>query len=472
VLTGGRKMIERYRSPLLLQPVRTRSTPNSKPSRLPLRLNRNFMNYPLARSAKTKPNWRKDKDGWWCRLPGDDRIELSLPEAHRTLRRCPTAFDMNVLFRLLAAIQEAQPQRTERVRFASVAAALRDLHLSAHSENGLRLISALELWGQMSIRLENWYEDRDHIARHLPPPIERADLSGNSIVLTLNREWVRLALSKRYYESLPLPLPSEATAQNMVLMLLTSMPNRIEGKFRGTYSRARSWFCRKIGLRNETTKLARITDIASNWFAACDGCLIHFDGDNDPSNTVRPGEVQFAFEMLQIPRRKTRRSKGNGGQQPDGRRGVKTGKPDGRRGRNKKLKLNKNKRNDTAGAVDGRYRSGELERSVGCPSVEYRAAVQPLNGRTSVPARMFDIHPSWDDEEARTEAKNAEREAYRKSLADDEYLDDDKIDELQSQQKFLREVKRRRESEERDREYFAKARERLTAPSVWLDERD
>ena len=72
----------------------------SKPSRyIPLRLNRNFMNYPLARDARTIAVWRKDDEGdWYTLCPGEDRIGFWLPkDTVAGARRLPTGFDMNVL---------------------------------------------------------------------------------------------------------------------------------------------------------------------------------------------------------------------------------------------------------------------------------------------------------------------------------------------------------------------------------------
>jgi hypothetical protein len=66
---------------------------------------------------------------------------------------------------------------------------------------------------------------------------------------------------------------------------------------------------------------------------------------------------------------------------------------------------------------------------------------------------------AWDDEEAYEEAKNQDREEVRSSLglADDEYLDDDRIDQLRHRQ----ETNQRREASERDRQMFVQFNERI-----------
>lgn len=263
------------------------------------------MNYPLARSARTKSRWQKDKDGWWCLLPGDERIELSLPsDANPSLRRCPTGFDMNVLFRIFVAVQVAQPQRVERIDFASEAALLRELHLTAHDENRLHLRRSLHFWSKITIHFSKWYEEGRHSIVEFGPPIERTEYRGNRIVLTLNRRWVKLAAAKGYYAPLPFPLPTEAAAQNAILMLLTSKPEAAEENFRATYERGRQWFYRKIGLRCETKKLRRIAELMNDWLDERGGSVIIFDGHRaDPGWDVRPGKVKFMFFWPKIPRK-------------------------------------------------------------------------------------------------------------------------------------------------------------------------
>jgi hypothetical protein len=45
---------------------------------MPLRLNRNFMNYPLARDPRVAATWRLGNHGgdWYAVLPGENRIPL------------------------------------------------------------------------------------------------------------------------------------------------------------------------------------------------------------------------------------------------------------------------------------------------------------------------------------------------------------------------------------------------------------
>jgi hypothetical protein len=337
-------MVERYR-PRIAPPTPT-PTPKAKRKAkravwLPLRLNRNLMNFPLARSARTLPDWRKDGAAWFCDLPGEKRIELNLARgAPAALRRCPTGFDMNVLFRLLAAVQQAQPSRIESVQFASVTAVLRELNLTTHSENRARLWEAFELWSHLTLHFDQWYEGGKRLVRDFPPPIEQIDFHGQRIIVALNRRWIQLAQSKKYYVPVPFPLPQEASAQNAALMVLTSDLNLLEEKLHGSYTRARRSFCQKIGLRCEDEKLHKIFALAREWFERRGGELLLMHG-------LKAGDIAFLYKLPRIPREKTGRSKGGKLAKPDGRRGAKPPKPDGRRGYIKKEKnLRKQERND------------------------------------------------------------------------------------------------------------------------------
>jgi hypothetical protein len=287
-----------------------KATPKPKPVWTPLRLNRNLMNYPLARSARTRPLWHEDKEhgGSWCRLPGEDRIELSVP-AGAPVRRLPTGFDVNVLFRLLAGVQEG---KRDHIKFASLAALLRGLHLTAHSENCARVLNSLELWAALTICYSNWYERGERGERNFPPPVRGVDFKGQSITVTLDGEWVKLATEKQYFAAVPLPLPQDSSAQNFALMTLTSMPTRVgqnREHLNGSDPIARRTFCRKIGLRNARAKLEGISAIVDRWFAARGGRAWLMEGGQ--GSNIKSGQVAFAFTPPAVPRVKKPTVKGS-----------------------------------------------------------------------------------------------------------------------------------------------------------------
>src|SRR5262249_11201702 len=68
---------------------------------VPVKINRNFLNFPLARDTRTKAQWfQASKTGrWMADLPGEGRethrIRLILPaNVHQDDRRCPNALDL------------------------------------------------------------------------------------------------------------------------------------------------------------------------------------------------------------------------------------------------------------------------------------------------------------------------------------------------------------------------------------------
>ena len=119
-----------------------------------VKLNKNFANFPLARDPRRGQagEWRrghKREDGclkqwWWRTLPGERKIVLRLPHSFEGKRRCPTAFDMNVLFLVLS---KAQATNSNKVEFASHAAMLAALGVGRRqSRNRQRLTESLQLW--------------------------------------------------------------------------------------------------------------------------------------------------------------------------------------------------------------------------------------------------------------------------------------------------------------------------------------
>jgi len=83
-----------------------------EPAERSVKLNRNFMNYPLARDLRTKTLWYpRGKTGrWFAELPGDNRITLIMPsdvskKRHKQRAHAPTALDMNLLYQILAELQ-------------------------------------------------------------------------------------------------------------------------------------------------------------------------------------------------------------------------------------------------------------------------------------------------------------------------------------------------------------------------------
>ena len=290
--------------------------------RVPVRINRNLMNYPLARDARAQANWFcGGKTGrWMADLPGEERnthrIRLILPaDAPVSLRHCPSARDMNVLFQLLAEAQRGGG--TTRIEFASAAVLLRQLGFESRNRNRARLSESLIYWSEVSIRWPRWYHRQQYTKLTLPPPVADAERRGNRMIVTLHPDWLQIACAKGYYAWLPLPLPAAAT-QNLVLVILTS---ELQGGFPGAAERDldyyfdtvapltramdRWWLTRKMGLihkqRNQVLDHAVV--VAARWFAENGGKLKRVsradDDDDMPSR-----KVAFRLKTPRIPRRR------------------------------------------------------------------------------------------------------------------------------------------------------------------------
>src|SRR5262249_23032297 len=290
--------------------------------RVPVRINRNFMNYPLARDARAQANWfRGSKTGrWMADLPGEERkthrIRLILrADAPVSLRHCPSALDMNVLFQLLAEAQRGGG--TTRIEFTSAAVLLRRLGFESRNRNRARLTESLIYWSEVSIRWPRWYDRQQYTKLTLPPPVADAERRGNRIIVTLHPDWLQNACAKGYYAWSPLPLPAAAATQKLVLVILTSelqggLFGAAELQFDYFYTGAaltramdRWWLTRKMGLihkqRNQVLDHAVVA--AARWFAENGGNLklvSRADGDDDmPSR-----KVAFRLKTPRVPRRR------------------------------------------------------------------------------------------------------------------------------------------------------------------------
>jgi hypothetical protein len=290
---------------------------------VPVKINRNFLNFPLARDTRTKVEWfQESKTGrWLADLPGEGRethrIRLILPaKAPENMRRCPSALDMNVLFQLLAEAQ--RKDATSRIELASLSDLLRRLGLEERSRERARVVSSIEYWSQLSIQWEHWYEHRGHIRRELPPPIEYADRKGNRVIITLHPDWYRLARAKGYYLWLPLPLPPQAVVQNLVLLILTQAleggslyaePDLLKHDLYFdkiaplTRGMERWWIARKLGMlhKQRNRVLDRAINQAAEWFSAHGGKLKVVTPSADDEDTPSR-HIAFRYARPQVPR--------------------------------------------------------------------------------------------------------------------------------------------------------------------------
>lgn len=244
-------------------------------------ISRNLVNYPLARDARVRAIWRKStKTGrWLCDLPGDDRVQFRLP-ADLENPRCPTGFDMDVLFLLLC---QARVTNANNIWFNSQASMLQALGLDVRDRNRRRLQDALELWQHLSIHYCCWFQavrwaekgkkgkakkvKGEHVQKLMPPPIRRINTNSRRVCITVAKAWRETG--NFFYAQVPLPLPTNATVQNLILYLFK--PNnkwrdfpaetfKIEHKARA--------LCYKIGLNHAKrgAVLRHAITEAKTWF--------------------------------------------------------------------------------------------------------------------------------------------------------------------------------------------------------------
>jgi hypothetical protein len=222
---------------------------------------------------------------------------------------------MQVLIQLLAEFQVIMHgSNTREISFASVAKLLRRIGLAPRDRNRLGVYSSLAYWSNVSIRYKQWWEHGQSnvrgkqgqpIRRVLPPPVTNVKRIGNQIVVTLDEQWIQLATSAGYFQSIPLPLPSKPAAQNLSLLILTSnFQPPTDGDWRCSYTRKQRWLTRKVGLdhsqRNRT--FAEATEEVQNWFEDNGGELLLVNGKDD--GLLRRGDVNFAIVFPKIPRKK------------------------------------------------------------------------------------------------------------------------------------------------------------------------
>jgi hypothetical protein len=290
-------LIERYRPVAIPAPEPTPAPkPKPTPQPVPLRLNRNFMNYPLARDARVITHWRKSKKTgeFITRLPGEDRILLILPATTKALPVSPTGLDMAVLFALLAEVQQTESAQVS----LSYAALLRRCGLTVQTLSRRTVRPALWLWSKLRLQIDCWhYPVKGKGRKVLPPPIVTYTTKGK-VTVTLHDDWVKLALDEQYFQPVPLPLPVRATDQNAALMIMTSPikwsePDNEINPTVAYYVRGQSNFARKIGLSTKNRR-ARLESCLSNrvaaWMAQHDGeLLVAYSGQGN----IRRGSIGF-----------------------------------------------------------------------------------------------------------------------------------------------------------------------------------
>ena len=262
-------------------------------------VNKNFCNYPLARNRRTAAqwSWQRDREGWWHgRAPASEKLAVRFPpDTPSHLVRPPTALDMNVLFRLLA---EAQRIDSRYIGFRSQHELLRALQLRSH-QHRRRVREALQYWSLVTLVFEHWYfgvnKSRGEPANdsyELPPPIRDVvshRAFGHTVAIILNSHWLKLHQG-HYHRKLPLPLPADASSQNLALCVLVSYDPERNGISKPRDLRK---LYRKLGLYHHERHQVLLHAIAN-----VDRWLRRFGGKLE--EIIRQGKIAFLWQEPKI----------------------------------------------------------------------------------------------------------------------------------------------------------------------------
>jgi hypothetical protein len=185
-------------------------------------VSRNLLNYPLARSARTKLRWLRAKPSrrWQANLPLEDKIQIWFPaRMRRTDCRLLTGFDIAVLLHLLRAAQLPKAKRKSlRISFATAALLLKQLKVTCCTRERDRLFDALDLLSVIKIRHKEWHIPSGKVRKVLPPPVKQWCRDRHCIEIEIDPAWVAL-IDQGFFTNIKLPLPLDATVQNLILRI-------------------------------------------------------------------------------------------------------------------------------------------------------------------------------------------------------------------------------------------------------------
>jgi hypothetical protein len=180
---------------------------------------------------------------------------------------------------LFLILRQARLSKDRHITFPSLSAMLRLLGRPVRLRNRQRLMAALMLWWNLSLRWHDWFcpasykrreskfndqgqhvlapkvkvRDAEHVTKLLPPPINR--LRFQPLRITVAEAWYEIS---KYEARVDLPLPLRAATQNLVLALIANPHAK---------RTSRSW-CRSIGLNHGTRngQLDKIMWTMASWF--------------------------------------------------------------------------------------------------------------------------------------------------------------------------------------------------------------
>jgi len=229
-----------------------------------LRVNRNLMNEPIARSPRAHLNWRRNRKEKF-RYYTIGNVTVRLPLDCSLGRKHATGFDMRVLFTLTAL---AKSRGGGKLRLSKTEL-LRHMDQPVHNTNRARLDMALKFWQHATIIWEKWNFLKTYNCLEINGFI-KCTPEG----IRVSRKWLQVLASGGYYQTLPLTLPVDATVQNLILLILaqTKRDEDLCGKRKFT---SRRQITRLIGLNSHdrNRKLIKALHQAAKWFEQHGGSL-------------------------------------------------------------------------------------------------------------------------------------------------------------------------------------------------------
>lgn len=231
-------------------------------------INRNFMHKPLAIGPRVGVNWENDKKLKCVGYDASENVRVLLPfrRTHR-VRKHIDAFDMALLCVLMTISKKKHV--TELHVTAAELLSFMGVH-NAKARDRARLLASLRLWNVAELAYEGtWGFVGKAQSLRLGPFIKYVKsipLIGYQI--KLGEADIEMAVGAGYYEQVPLPLPLDAWAQNLLFLLLAKY-ERNKTKLRKREFRSIRSITRRIGLNNSGSRNKKFYDALSEveeWF--------------------------------------------------------------------------------------------------------------------------------------------------------------------------------------------------------------
>lgn len=210
-------------------------------------INKNVLAWPFARHGRTRLEWQVGRRASQCDVSRGVTLELS---NKCKVRRHPTAFDTVALLTL-----------TTLARRKGYALAITNIEilaamgLSTNSKNRALIAKSLELWNHLTLHFRDWYwpERKERAGKKVSESFKPVTVVGEDAVRRIHMDpnWVRA--TSRYFQGLPTPLPTQASALNLVCLVFdASSKGKDEDGYTVKRFNSKRWLTRRLGLNGES----------------------------------------------------------------------------------------------------------------------------------------------------------------------------------------------------------------------------